>query len=112
MVARGRSPSCRTSFAAWALINSHGVQIDSLISALEEKGLAVLAEPNLISQLAAKGTVLCGRADPDPVRAVGSVGGTTPTVTVNYYPVADSAYQGTIFATAIGTWSPVSTSKF
>ncbi len=69
------------------VINSHGVQIDSLISALEEKGLVkTLAEPNLISQSGQRAQFFAGAQIPIPSVQPGSVGGTTPTVTVNYYP--------------------------
>ena len=54
------------------VINSHGIQIDTLISALEEKGLVkTLAEPNLISQSGQRAQFFAGTLDPDPDRAAG-----------------------------------------
>ena len=68
------------------VINSHGIQIDTLISALEEKGLVkTLAEPNLISQSGQRAQFFAGTLIPIPTVQPGTVG-TTPTVTTTYYP--------------------------
>jgi pilus assembly protein CpaC len=69
------------------VINTHGIQIDALISALEEKDLVkTLAEPNLISQSGQKAQFFAGTLIPIPTVQPGSVAGTTPTVTTTYYP--------------------------
>ncbi len=69
------------------VINTHGIQIDSLISALEEKDLVkTLAEPNLISQSGQRAQFFAGTEIPIPTVQPGSVAGTTPTVTTTYYP--------------------------
>jgi pilus assembly protein CpaC len=69
------------------VINTHGVQIDSLISALEEKDLVkTLADPNLISQSGQRAQFFAGTEIPIPTVQPGSVAGTTPTVTTTYYP--------------------------
>jgi pilus assembly protein CpaC len=69
------------------VINTHGVQIDALISALEEKDLVkTLAEPNLISQSGQRAQFFAGTEIPIPTVQPGSVAGTTPTVTTTYYP--------------------------
>ena len=69
------------------VINTGGLRIDTLISALEEKGLVkTLAEPNLIAQSGQRAQFFAGAQIPIPSVQPGSVGGTTPTVTVTYYP--------------------------
>jgi pilus assembly protein CpaC len=69
------------------VINSNGLRIDTLISALEDQGLVeTLAEPNLISQSGQRAQFFAGAQIPIPTVQPGSVAGTTPTVTVNYYP--------------------------
>lgn len=69
------------------VINTHGVQIDALISALEENDLVkTLAEPNLISQSGQRAQFFAGTQIPIPTVQPGSVSGTTPTVTTTYYP--------------------------
>ncbi|HEY1941949.1 MAG TPA: type II and III secretion system protein family protein [Roseiarcus sp.] len=69
------------------VVNTNGVKIDTLISALEEEGLVkTLAEPNLISQSGQRAQFFAGAQIPIPTVQPGSVAGTTPTVTVNYYP--------------------------
>jgi pilus assembly protein CpaC len=69
------------------VVNTNGLRIDALISALEEKGLVkTLAEPNLISQSGQRAQFFAGAQVPVPSVQPGSVGGTTPTVTVTYYP--------------------------
>ena len=69
------------------VVNTHGVRIDTLISALEDKGLVKsLAEPNLIAQSGEKASFFAGGQIPIPTVQPGSVAGTTPTVTVQYYP--------------------------
>src|SRR5208337_4065863 len=67
-------------------INTHGIQIDALVSALEEKGLVkTLAEPDLIAQSGEKASFFAGSQVPIPTVQPGTTG-TIPTVTVNYYP--------------------------
>ncbi len=67
------------------VINTHGVQIDGMISALEDKGLVkTLAEPNLISQSGEQASFFAGSQVPIPTVQPGTIG-TTPTVTVQYY---------------------------
>jgi pilus assembly protein CpaC len=69
------------------VINTHGVQIDALISALEQNDLVkTLAEPNLISQSGQRAQFFAGTEIPIPTVQPGSVAGTTPTVTTTYYP--------------------------
>ncbi len=69
------------------VVNTHGIQIDALISALEDKGLVKsLAEPNLIAQSGEKASFFAGGEVPIPTVQPGSVAGTTPTVTVQYRP--------------------------
>jgi pilus assembly protein CpaC len=68
------------------VVNTHGVKIDALVSALEEKGLVkTLAEPDLISQSGEKASFFAGAQIPIPTVQPGTVG-STPTVTVNYFP--------------------------
>jgi pilus assembly protein CpaC len=68
------------------VINVNGVRIDTLISALEDKGLVkTLAEPNLISQSGQRAQFFAGTEIPIPTVQPGTVG-TTPTVTTTYYP--------------------------
>jgi pilus assembly protein CpaC len=68
------------------VINTHGLQVDALISALEDKGLVkTLAEPDLISQSGEKASFFAGSQIPIPTVQPGTIG-TTPTVTVTYYP--------------------------
>ena len=70
-----------------SVINTNGLRIDTLISALEDQGLVkTLAEPNLISQSGQRAQFFAGAQIPIPTVQPGSVAGTTPTVTVNYYP--------------------------
>jgi pilus assembly protein CpaC len=67
------------------VINTHGLQIDTLISALEDQGLVkTLAEPNLISQSGEQASFFAGSQVPIPTVQPGTIG-TTPTVTVQYY---------------------------
>jgi pilus assembly protein CpaC len=69
------------------VVNTHGLKIDVLISALEDKGLVKsLAEPNLIAQSGEKASFFAGGEIPIPTVQPGSVAGTTPTVTVQYQP--------------------------
>jgi pilus assembly protein CpaC len=68
------------------VINTHGLRIDTVISALEDKGaVKTLAEPNLISQSGQRAKFFAGAQIPIPTVQPGSVAGTTPTVTVQYY---------------------------
>jgi pilus assembly protein CpaC len=68
------------------VINTHGLQIDALVSALEEKGLTkTLAEPDLIAQSGEKASFFAGSQVPIPTVQPGTTG-TIPTVTVQYYP--------------------------
>ena len=65
----------------------NGLRVDTLISALEEKGLVkTLAEPDLISQSGQRAQFLAGSLIPIPTGQPGSVSGTTPPVTTTYYP--------------------------
>ncbi len=69
------------------VINVNGLRVDTLISALEEKGLVkTLAEPDLISQSGQRAQFFAGSLIPIPTVQPGSVAGTTPTVTTTYYP--------------------------
>jgi pilus assembly protein CpaC len=69
------------------VINTNGLRIDALISALEDKDLVkTLAEPNLISQSGQRAQFFAGTEIPIPTVQPGSVAGTTPTVTTTYYP--------------------------
>jgi len=80
--------SASTPFGALLanVINTHGIQIDALVSALEEKGLVkTLAEPDLIAQSGEKASFFAGSQVPIPTVQPGTTG-TIPTVTVNYYP--------------------------
>jgi pilus assembly protein CpaC len=68
------------------VINTHGIRIDTMISALEDKGLVKsLAEPDLIAQSGEKANFFAGTEIPVPTVQPGSVAGTTPTVSVQYY---------------------------
>ncbi len=68
------------------MINTNGLQVNTLISALEDKGLVkTLAEPDLVSQSGEKASFFAGAQIPIPTVQPGTIG-TTPTVTVNYYP--------------------------
>ncbi len=67
------------------VINTNGLKIDTLISALEDKGLVkTLAEPNLISQSGQRAQFFAGTEIPIPTVQPGTVGG-VPTVTTQYY---------------------------
>jgi pilus assembly protein CpaC len=69
------------------VINVNGLRVDTLISALEEKGLVkTLAEPDLISQSGQRAQFFAGTLIPIPTVQPGSVAGTTPNVTTQYYP--------------------------
>ena len=66
------------------MINTHGLQIDALISALEEKGLVkTLAEPDLVALSGETAKFLAGGEIAVPVVQPGS-GGSTPTVTIEW----------------------------
>ena len=66
------------------VINTHGLQIDALISALEEKGLVkTLAEPDLVALSGETAKFLAGGEIAVPVVQPGSGGG-TPTVTIEW----------------------------
>jgi pilus assembly protein CpaC len=68
------------------VVNTNGLRIDALISALEEKDLVkTLAEPNLISQSGQRAQFFAGTEIPVPTVQPGTTGG-TPTVTTTYYP--------------------------
>jgi len=68
------------------VINSRGVKVDALVSALESRGLAkTLAEPNLIAQSGEKASFFAGAQIPVPSVQPGTIGG-LPTVSVAYYP--------------------------
>jgi pilus assembly protein CpaC len=67
------------------VINTHGLRIDTMISALEDKGLVKsLAEPDLIAQSGEKASFFAGSEIPIPTVQPGTIG-TTPTVSVQYY---------------------------
>jgi pilus assembly protein CpaC len=67
------------------VINTHGLRIDTLISALEAKSLVKsLAEPNLISQSGQPASFFAGAQVPIPTVQPGTTG-TIPTVTVQFY---------------------------
>jgi pilus assembly protein CpaC len=66
------------------VINTHGIRIDTMISALEDKGLVKsLAEPDLVAMSGQKADFFAGSEIPIPTVQPGTVG-TTPTVTVQY----------------------------
>jgi pilus assembly protein CpaC len=66
------------------VVNTHGVQIATLISALEAKGLVkTLAEPDLVAQSGQPANFFAGSQIPIPTVQPGTIG-TTPTVTVQY----------------------------
>jgi pilus assembly protein CpaC len=66
------------------VINTHGLQINTLISALEDNGLVkTLAEPDLVAQSGIKASFFAGSQIPIPTVQPGTIG-TTPTVTVQY----------------------------
>ena len=68
------------------VINTNGLRIDALVSALEDKGLVkTLAEPDLVAQSGKKAAFFAGAQVPVPTVQPGTIGG-TPTVTVSYYP--------------------------
>ena len=68
------------------VINVNGLRIDTVISALEDKGLVKsLAEPNLMSQSGQQASFFAGSQVPIPTVQPGTIG-TTPTVTVQYVP--------------------------
>ena len=68
------------------VVNTHGVQIDTLLTALESKGLVKsLAEPNLIALSGDEASFLAGGEIPVPTVQPGSNGG-VPTVTIDYKP--------------------------
>ena len=67
------------------VVNTHGVQIDGLISALEDRGLVkTLAEPDLVAMSGQSADFFAGASVPIPTVQPGTIG-TTPTVTVQYY---------------------------
>jgi pilus assembly protein CpaC len=67
------------------VINTRGLRIDTMISALEDKGLVKsLAEPDLVAQSGEQASFFAGSQIPVPTVQPGTVG-TTPTVTVQYY---------------------------
>ena len=69
------------------VVNTHGLRIDTLITALEDNGLVkTLAEPDVIAQSGEKASFFAGTQVPIPTVQPGSVAGTTPTVTVQYFP--------------------------
>ncbi len=68
------------------VINTHGLQINTLISALEDKGLVkTLAEPDLVAMSGETASFFAGADIPLPTVQPGTTG-TIPTVTVQYYP--------------------------
>ena len=67
------------------VVNLNGLRIDTLITALEDKGLVkTLAEPNLIALSGQQASFFAGGQIPVPTVQPGTVG-TVPTVTVQYY---------------------------
>ena len=68
------------------VVNTGGVRIDTLISALEQNGLVKsLAEPDLVAQSGEKASFFAGTQVPIPTVQPGTTG-TIPTVTVQYQP--------------------------
>ena len=68
------------------VVNTGGVRIDTLISALEQNGLVkTLAEPDLVAQSGEKASFFAGTEVPIPTVQPGTTG-TIPTVTVQYQP--------------------------
>jgi pilus assembly protein CpaC len=68
------------------VINTHGLKIDALVSALEDKGLVkTLAEPDLVAQSGKKAAFFAGAEVPIPTVQPGTIG-STPTVSVDYKP--------------------------
>jgi pilus assembly protein CpaC len=66
------------------VVNTHGLQIDTLISALEDRGLVkTLAEPDLVAMSGENATFFAGTSIPVPTVQPGTIGG-TPTVSVQY----------------------------
>jgi pilus assembly protein CpaC len=69
------------------VVNSHGVSINALLSALEEKGLVKsLAEPDLVALSGEKATFLAGGEIPIPVVQGTNATNGTLGVGVNYTP--------------------------
>ena len=69
------------------VVNTHGVSIDALLSALESKGLVKsLAEPDLVALSGEKATFLAGGEIPVPVVQGTNATNTTLGVGVNYTP--------------------------
>ena len=68
------------------VVNTHGVEIGALISALEDKGLVkTLAEPDVVAQSGEKASFFAGTEVPIPTVQPGTTG-TIPTVTVQFTP--------------------------
>jgi pilus assembly protein CpaC len=69
------------------VVNTHGVSIDALLSALETKGLVKsLAEPDLVALSGEKATFLAGGEIPVPVVQGTNATNTTLGIGVNYTP--------------------------
>jgi pilus assembly protein CpaC len=69
------------------VVNTHGVSIDALLSALESKGLVKsLAEPDLVALSGEKATFLAGGEIPVPVVQGTNATNTTLGIGVNYTP--------------------------
>jgi pilus assembly protein CpaC len=69
------------------VINTNGLRIDALISALEDKDLVkTLAEPNLISQSGQRAQFFAGTEIPVPTVQPGAGIGGVPNVSTQYYP--------------------------
>ena len=69
------------------VVNTHGVSIDLLLSALEQKGLVrSLAEPDLVALSGEKATFLAGGEIPVPVVQGTNATNTTLGIGVNYTP--------------------------
>jgi pilus assembly protein CpaC len=67
------------------VVNMNGLRIDTLITALEDKGLVrTLAEPNLIALSGQQASFFAGGQIPVPTVQPGTVG-SVPTVSVQYY---------------------------
>ena len=83
------SGSTATSFGVLLanVVNSHGVSINALLSALEEKGLVKsLAEPDLVALSGEKATFLAGGEIPIPVVEGTNATNGTLGIGVNYTP--------------------------
>ncbi len=84
------------------VVNTHGVEIDALLSALETRGLVrSLAEPDLISVSGQKASFLAGGQIPIPTLNAGT-GGSGNTVSVQYQPYGvQLSFTPTVLASGV-----------